>query len=77
MDTVEQRLDYFEMHPNVKIRYKKSNMIHNIHSDAPFCGAPKAKSLAARQFFLGWLSQDKQPMKLNPSIHILISTTIC
>ncbi len=35
------------MHPNAKIRYKNSNLIHNIYSDALYLGATKAESCVA------------------------------
>jgi hypothetical protein len=38
--------DYIWMHPDEKIRYRASNMILNVHSDASNLSAPKAQSHA-------------------------------
>ncbi len=53
MDTVKQLLDYGTLHPNVNIRYKKSVMKLNIHSDASYLEANKAIIYTAGHFFLG------------------------
>ena len=50
---VNQFLDYMWTHPDAKIRYRASNMILNIHSDASYLSAPKARSCAGGYFFLG------------------------
>ncbi len=71
MDTVEQLFDYCTIHPSMKIRNRKSIMILNIHSDASYLGVSKAKSCTAGYFFLGWLPQDKQPIKSNGPIQVL------
>ncbi len=39
-------LNYMWMHPNAKIRYRASNMNLNVHSDASYLRAPKARSHA-------------------------------
>ncbi len=52
MNTVKQLVHYFATHPNAKIRYKKSDMILNIHSDSSYLGVPKTKSHTAGHFFL-------------------------
>ncbi len=73
INTVEQLLDYCVTYPNAKIRYEKSNMILNIHCHASYLGAPKVKNHRTGHFFVGWLPQDKHPIKLNGHIHILTS----
>ena len=45
-------------------------MILNVHSDASYLSAPKARSRAGGYFFLGSLPRDGDPIKLNGSIHI-------
>ena len=47
---VNQFLDYMWTHPDAKIRYRASDMILNVHSDASCLSAPKAKS--CRRLFL-------------------------
>jgi hypothetical protein len=46
-------LDYCVPHPNATIRYKASDMILWIHSDASYLSASKARSRAGGHFFLG------------------------
>ncbi len=45
-------------------------MILNIHSDASYLSAPKARSRAGGYFFLGSLPHDGDPIRLNGAIHI-------
>jgi hypothetical protein len=67
---VEQFMDYMWTHPNAKIRYRASDMILNVHSDASYLSAPKARSRAGGYFFLGSVPVDGKPIKLNGAIHI-------
>jgi hypothetical protein len=67
---VNQFLDYMWMHPDAIIRYRASDMILNVHSDALYLSAPKARSCASCYFFLGSIPQDSNPIKLNGAIHI-------
>jgi hypothetical protein len=57
-------------HPDAKIRHRASDMILNIHSDASYLSAPRARSRAKGYFFLGSLPVDSDPIKLNGAIHI-------
>jgi hypothetical protein len=50
---VNQFLNYMWAHPNAKIRYRASDMILYVHSDASYLSAPKACSHAGGNFFLG------------------------
>jgi hypothetical protein len=70
MKRVNQFLDYMWMHPDAIIRYRASDMILNVHSDALYLSAPKARSRAGGYFFLGSIPQDGNPIKLNGAIHI-------
>jgi hypothetical protein len=67
---VTQFLDYMWTHPDAFIWYRASDMILNIHSDASYLSAPKARSRAGGYFFLGSLPRDSDPIKLNGAIHI-------
>jgi hypothetical protein len=62
---VDQFLDYMATHPMAKIRYKASDMVLNIHSDASYLSAPKARSRTGGYFFLGSIPRDGDPIKLN------------
>ena len=70
MKWVNQFLDYMWTHPDAIIRYRASDMILNVHSDASYLSAPKARSRAGGYFFLGSLPRDGDPIKLNGAIHI-------
>jgi len=65
---IEQLLDYLATHPDATIRYKASDMILNIHSDASYLSEPKAQSRAVGYFFLGWLPKEGSPIKINGAI---------
>ena len=51
----EELLDYAATHPDAKIRYKASEMILQIHTDASYFSEPKARVRAAGHYFLGCL----------------------
>jgi hypothetical protein len=56
--------------PNAKIRYRASSMILNVHSDASYLSAPKARSRAGGYFFHSRIPQDAKPIIINGAIHI-------
>jgi hypothetical protein len=66
----KQFLDYMWTHPDAKIRYPTSDMILNVHFNASYLSAPHARSHAGGYFFLGSLTVDDNPIKLNVTIHI-------
>ena len=53
-----QVLDYLATHPNALVRFRASDMVMNIHSNASYLSKPEAKSRACGQFFMGSLSKD-------------------
>ncbi len=67
---INQFLDYIWTHPDARIRYRASDMILNVHSNASYLSAPKARSCAVGYFFLGSILQDSEPMIINGAIHI-------
>jgi hypothetical protein len=70
MKRVNQFLDYMWTHPDAIIRYRASDMILNVNSDASYLSAPKAHSRAGGYFFLGSLQCNGDPIKLNGDIHV-------
>ena len=58
-------------HPEAVIRYYKSDMVLNVHSDASFNSAPNGQSRAAGYFFLGSIPLDDHPIILNGAIQVL------
>jgi len=67
---VHQLLDYMATNPDAIVRYRASDMVLNVHSDASYLSAPKARSRAGGYFFLGSLPKHGQPIQLNGAIHV-------
>ena len=62
MTNIKQLLDYCSTYPDAKIRFRASDMILNIHSDASYLCGPRERSRVAGYFFLGWLPQEHMPI---------------
>ncbi len=45
-----QILDYLATHPNATLKFRASDMVMNIHSDASYLAEPKARSRACGHF---------------------------
>ncbi len=65
MAKAKQLLYYLAMHPNATIRFRASDMVLNIPSDAPYLSETKAHSRACSHFFMGWSPKNGDPIKLN------------
>jgi hypothetical protein len=52
-DKVIKLLNYCNTHPETKIRYHASDMIHHIHSDALYLSENEAKNRAGGFFYMG------------------------
>ncbi len=65
MEKVKQLLDYLTTYPDTRIRFKASDMILNVHSDASYLSESNAQSRARGHFFMGWTPKDGNPIKLN------------
>ena len=70
LQRVRQFLDYMHTHPNAVIRFRSSDMILNVHSDASYLTASRARSRAGGYFFLGSLPKNGKPIKLNGNVAI-------
>jgi hypothetical protein len=70
-ERVLQFLDYMATHPDAVVRFYKSDMILQGHSDASYLSAPEARSRAAGYWFLGSLPQNGKPLTLNGAILVL------
>jgi hypothetical protein len=66
-----QVLDYLALHPDAVVRFRASDMVLNIHSDASYLSEPNTRSRACRHFFMGALPIDGKPIKLNGAFHTL------
>ena len=73
MEKALQVLDYLATHPNATVKFRASNMVMNIHSDASYLTEPKARSRTCGLFFMGWTPKDNKPIKLNGAFHTLCS----
>ena len=70
MKRVHQLLDYMATHPKAIIRFRASDMILNIHSDASYFSSGRGSSRAGGYLFLGIIPVKGQTIKLNRNIHI-------
>jgi hypothetical protein len=61
-----QMLDYLATHPDTTIRYRASDMILHIHSDASYLSVSNARSRLGGLFFFG--NKPPKQYKLNGSI---------
>jgi len=68
-----QVLDYLATNPNAVVRFRASDMVLNIHSDASYLSKPNARSRACGHFFMGSLPNNGDPIKLNGAFHTLCS----
>ena len=71
MAKAKQLLDYIATHPDATIRFRASDMILNVHSDASYLSETKAHSRACGHFFMGWSLKDGDPVKLNGAFFTL------
>ena len=67
-EQMQHLMDYAATYPLAKLRYKASAMVLNVHSDASYLTAPKARSRAGGYFFMGHNNKDSSFM--NAPIHI-------
>jgi hypothetical protein len=70
MERCTQLLDYLANHSETKVRFYASDMIMNIHSDASYLSAGKARSRTCGHFFMGWLPRDDAPIRINGAFHV-------
>jgi hypothetical protein len=53
MEKAKQLLNYLATNPDATMRFKASNMIMNVHSDASYLSEANAQSRACGHFFMG------------------------
>jgi hypothetical protein len=70
MEQCIQLLDYLASNQNAKVRFHASDMVLNIHSDASYISELGARSRACGHFFMGWMPQNGEPIKLNGAFYI-------
>jgi hypothetical protein len=76
MEKAKQLLDCLAMHPDATIRFRASDMVLNVHSDASYLSEMKTHSCACGHFFMGWFPKNGDPFKLNGAFFTLC-TILC
>ena len=71
LEKAYQVLDYLASHPDAVVRFRASDMVLNIHSDASYLSKPNVRSRACGHFFMGALPIKGKPIKLNGAFHTL------
>ena len=71
MEKAKQLLDYLATYPDATIRFRASDMIMNVHSDASYLSEANARSRACGHFFMGWTPTDGDPIRLNGAFFTL------
>ncbi len=71
MEKAKQLLDYLATYPNATIRFRASDMIMNVHSDASYLSESDARSRACGHFFMGWTPKDGNHIQLNGAFFTL------
>ena len=64
-------LNYCATHPNAVLRFKASDMLLHIHSDASYLSAPEARSQAGGHHYLGNKHDNHTPTFNNSPIHTI------
>ncbi len=65
MERCIQLLDYLVSNQNAKVRFHASDMVLNIYLDASYLSELGARSRTCGHFFMGWMPQNGEPVKLN------------
>ena len=71
LDAVTHLLNYVATHPNAVVRFYKSGMILNIHSDGSYLSLPKARSRAGGYYYLSFKTLDQSKCPHNGPIYVL------
>jgi hypothetical protein len=68
LEKFTQLLDYLASNSDAKVHYYESDMVLNIHSNTSYLLEAKARSCTCSHFFMGWVPQNGEPIKLNGGI---------
>lgn len=61
-------INYLATHKNIKVHLHASDMVLNIHLDAPYMTEPKSRSRLAGYFSLGSVPIKRKEIKMNGNI---------
>ena len=67
-------LNYLATNQDAKVRFRASDMVMNIHSDASYLSKTSSRSRSWGHFFMGWMPKNDEPIQLNGAFYV--STTI-
>jgi hypothetical protein len=70
MDAAVHLLNYAATHPEATVRFRRSDMILHIHSDASYLSEPQARSRVGGYFYLGGKEEPLANPKPNGPIHV-------
>jgi hypothetical protein len=62
MEKAKQLLNYLATYPDATIRFRASDMIMNVHSNASYLSEAYAQSRACGHFFMGWTPKEGDPI---------------
>ena len=80
MKRVIHLLDYLASHPNAVVRYRTSEMILNIHSDASYLSETKSRSRLGGYYFMGSVPKKGEEIRINGSIFVatgILKIVVC
>jgi hypothetical protein len=75
--TMEQCIDllnYLATNQDVKVRFRASDMVMNIPSNASYLSETNSRSRSCGHFFMGWMPKNDKPIQLNGAFYM--NTTI-
>ena len=67
-------LNYLVTNQDAKVRFRASNMVKNIHSNASYLSKTNLRSRLCGHFFMGWMPKSDKPIQLNGAFYV--NTTI-
>jgi hypothetical protein len=73
MGKCTQLLDYLTSNSEAKVRFYASDMIMNMHSDASYLSETGVRSRACGHFFMGWMPQNGEPIKINGAFYVNVT----
>jgi hypothetical protein len=67
-------LNYLATNQDAKVRFRASDMVMNIHSNASYLSKTNLCSRLCGHFFMGWMPKNDEPIQLNGAFNV--NTTI-
>jgi hypothetical protein len=67
-------INYIATNQDAKVRFRASDMVMNIHSDASYLSETNWRSWSCGRFFMGWIPKNDKPIQSNGAYYV--NTTI-